>query len=96
MNSKIDCLKLLDKKINCISHILLFLRSEKIISIDKFNEIINEVESMRPAMLYYELEDAFNKDKLQLVDYLWEILPVERIVVTIVTDTVRRDFAYNN
>lgn len=96
MNSKIRCLtRLEEKRSGALQDILEFLVSEKVV--DGFNAayIKNSMESMIPRNIWAELEQAVKDDRLQLVDYKWEILPVERITVTVVTDIVRRDFTFN-
>lgn len=41
------------------------------------------------------LNDLQKADKLQLVDYEWSILPFERLKLTLVTNTQRKEFEYS-
>jgi hypothetical protein len=72
-----------------------FLSSEKIISLTATNDLVNALKIELPFELHRTLKDALEKETLQLVDYNWELLPSEKICVTIITNQTRKDFTWN-
>jgi hypothetical protein len=59
-----------------------------------------EIKGIRSAPnkakdLQAKLSNLSKEGKLQLLEYEWNLLPVERIKISIVTDRVSKDFSYN-
>ena len=92
--TRIQCLKRLNEKINCLSDIVAFLRSEKIIDAFTATEILQDVNSSE-ARLYYEMSHALQHEQLLMLDFVWTLLPTETISVTIVTEVTNKSFSYN-
>lgn len=96
MNRKSDeikCLSRLDTLTPSYDAILDFLLGENLITKD-------EVKAYRSAadvakVLHTHLAATSKANKLQLLEYSWEILPVERIKILIVTDRNNKEFSYN-
>ncbi len=93
MNRKVLCLQTLLSKSVAHSEILNFLIESKTISVEEAQKL--NLESDIPLALHVLLEKLKKADKLQLLDYEWQILPKERIVLLIVTEYDRREFVYN-
>lgn len=91
---KIECLKELFNKLNCRVEILQFLKDEKVINDDTMATILNELHLQHPTLIFTLLEDIQNNEKVQLVNYEWNILPKEFIQLTIVTNTAKKEFTY--
>ena len=91
---KIQCLNELFAKLNCRVEILQFLKDEKIINDDVMATILNELHLQHPNLVFNLLEELQQAEKVQLVDYQWNLLPKEFIQLTIVTDNAKREFTY--
>lgn len=91
---EIDCLIKLDDKIDCLRNIIEFLSEEKVIDLTKTAQLINEFKLELPYEVHKALRKSLNDESVQLVDYKWELLPSEKICVTIITKQSRRDFSW--
>ena len=92
--SQIDCIKKLDTLTHCMREIADFLRSEKIISQQTRSSLLMGNNDDAVA-IYFELEIAIQEERLQMVDYVWTVLPHETISITIVTEVTNKTFSYN-
>ena len=97
MRSKreIQCLVKLNEKVNCFGDMIDFLSSEKVISRTETSNLVNELNIELPFEIHKTLEKVLQEELLQLVDYKWEMLPNEKICITIITKQSRRDFTWN-
>jgi hypothetical protein len=91
--SEIECLKRLEEIQGCYNDILAFLIAEKFID-------QAEAKGMRSASdvakeIQFKLMELSKAEKLQLVEYKWELLPIERISLYIVTNITSTTFSYN-
>lgn len=93
MKNEIACLKKLNDLTGQIDDILLFLKNE---------DLVNDVDiktirqsSDRPKEIATKLENLKNNKKIQLLEYNWQILPKEFIIINIITDSNRKEFSYN-
>lgn len=92
-SKKIDCIKQLLWKNYCFNDIMVFLEDEHILT--KAESLNHSKATDKPKELVLILERVAQHPSVQLVDYEWQILPVERIVITILTDKVIKKFEYH-
>ena len=90
---EIECLARLNDLNGAVDDVLQFLLSEKLVTKEEIKFI--QHSSDQPKNLQATLKKLSSTDKLQLVEYEWTILPVERIKIHIVTDRATREFTYN-
>jgi hypothetical protein len=95
VHREIECLAKLNDEIYCFSEISDFLLAEKIIEPMKYSELKNTIRRELPYALHAIFTHAIRQDVLQLVDYHWELLPKEKICITIVSTMAKRDFCWN-
>lgn len=91
---QIECLTRLDELVSSIAEITGFLLDEKLISKDQFEAIRSS--PMKGKDLQALLSWLSTSEKLQLLEYNWQLLPAETINIVIVTDTVKREFTYES
>lgn len=91
-SKQIECLNRLNDLDGSVQQIALFLREEKIITQDQLNLVRSS--PMQGKELQGILAQLVSDEKLQLLEYQWWILPVEIIAITIVTDSLKREFSY--
>jgi len=95
MNTKkVDFIERLIRLRNTYEDLAIFLREEKLIDDNNLAELKNAVS--RPKYLYGLLEKLKEEEKVELLDYEWTVLPVERLKLTIVTKRVTKEFSYNS
>lgn len=94
MNIQIRCLARLFQLTTCQYDILDFLLEEKLITTDHILSIKNSDPKLISSHIYATLETLKAEDRIQLVDYVWNLLPVESICVTIVSDSSKKEFTY--
>lgn len=92
---EIECLKILNSKIECFNDMIDFLSKEKIIDRNTTHKLAIELKLELPYALHKTLNTALEEETLQLVDYNWVLLPQETIAVTIITKHSRKDFTWN-
>jgi hypothetical protein len=95
-NSKreVECLKRLQELSPVYDELLQFLDQEFLISKEELKVIKNSPEKSK--LLQAKLALLSDERKLQLVEYIWQVLPVERISVTIVSERAMKEFAYGD
>lgn len=89
----VDCLKRLCKMSGCYAEIVQFLLDEKII--DQPTLIQLGMEYDKETSLCEILFKSSKQEKIQLLDFEWSILPVERIRLKIVTDMSTVEYTHN-
>ena len=90
---EVECLERLQQKTAQFSEILDFLQFERLMTPDESRTIIVAMDKANRLQLH--LANLKTTEKLQLLDYEWTILPVERISLTIVTDRSKKEFTWN-
>jgi hypothetical protein len=88
-------LKALEILTNRSTHVLDMadlLRADGVFSQKEFEEI--KVSSSRVEYLFKALEKAKKEERLDLLDYEWQLLPTQRIVLTIVSSSGIREFRH--
>ena len=90
---EIECLDRLNEMGTSIDEILQFLIDEKIASREQIKTLKHASDHARQVQQL--LASLKKEDKLQLIEYEWQILPVERIRLLLVTDREKKEFSYD-
>jgi hypothetical protein len=91
-SKEIECVKRLDELTTVYETLLDFLRDEELISKEERRDCT--LCSDKAKWLWNQLAILRDTKKIQLLEYEWVILPVERAKITIVTDRNSREFSY--
>jgi len=91
-SEEIKCLSRLDSLIASYDAVMDFLLEEKLISKDEIKSYRSSADVAK--VLHTHLALLSKDSKLQLLEYSWEILPVERIKLLVVTDRAQREFSF--
>jgi hypothetical protein len=91
-STKINCLKRLQDHTGGLNDILQFLSDEQLMAGPEVQKI--RVGDL-PKNLVTVLAKLSAEGKLQLLEYEWIVLPVERIKIFILTDRSSKEFTYN-
>jgi hypothetical protein len=92
-SKEIECLIRLDELTPSFDGIIEFLHSEDLLSREEGKAIRSSSEVAKK--IYEKLAVLSKTKKLQLLEYEWVILPIERIKVMVVTDRASREFSFN-
>jgi hypothetical protein len=92
IKKEIDCLNRLNALTGQSQDILDFLRSEDLIT-DGQHKAVRQ-SSDRAKEIQAMLSDLQVRQKIQMLMYMWSILPVENITVTIITDRNQKEFSF--
>ena len=92
MNKKIEFMNVLFKKLACRQDILEFLAEEKVIPRVMVQDILHQNHNTHAGQLATLLDSAVKEDRLQLVDYEWSVLPVEKLRLTVVSNNLKREW----
>ena len=90
---EIECLSRMQELNSSYEDILGFLYDEVLITKEEIKAIRSSSEVAK--MLQKHLSTLSQLNKVQLLEYEWTILPMERIKLLIVTDRNSREFSYN-
>ena len=90
---EIECLGRLQGLTGQLEEILIFLKQEGLIDDNQLKTV--KLASDHPKEIQAILRDLQLRQKLQLLEYDWSVLPVENIKVSIVTDRDSREFIFN-
>jgi predicted HTH transcriptional regulator len=74
--------------------ILEFLAEQKVITKTDIQTILLTNHNTHAGQIATLLENAVKEEQLQLVDYEWSILPVEKMCLTIVSDSTKKEWRY--
>lgn len=91
-SKEIECLNRLDSLTGSIPEITQFLLEERLIDKDTLQRVRNS--PLKGKELQLVLSELKTSEKLQMLEYQWQLLPVEIVNITIVTDSVKREFTY--
>lgn len=91
---EIECLKRLQQLSPVYEELITFFLQEKLISSEELKIMRQSPEQAR--LLQAKLAILSSEQKIQLLEYEWVILPVERIKLVIVTDRGHREFLVEN
>ena len=95
MKRRIEFLIRIFDLLKCRTAILEYLKEEKLITDDFMQGLLNEHYSSHATRIAGLLAQLNKEDKLQLVDYEWTILPFERLKLTLVSNTGKKEFEYS-
>lgn len=90
---EIECIARLQQLGGNVDDILEFLLGENLILKEDARVLRLNPEVAKAMQLM--LHGLSTSGKLQLLEYEWTILPVERIKIHIITDRASREFVYN-
>jgi len=90
---EIECISRLQVLAGNVDNVLDFLMGESLITRDEVKVLRSSPDA--PKDIHKMLCRLGNDNKFQLLEYTWEILPVERIKIYIVTDRASQEFTYN-
>lgn len=92
-SKEIECIARLDELTSSNDTILEFLKLESLISPEETKAWYMAQD--RAKWLWLHLGNLSKANKLQLLEYKWEVLPVERLKLYIVTDRNSKEFSYD-
>jgi hypothetical protein len=92
MNKKIECIKRLIKKNNAYLEICEWLLERKLIT-DLQIESHTRLDE-RAQLIFNILEEAVERPDFQMIDWEWQVLPLELIKITCITETEVKVFSY--
>ena len=90
---EIECLSRLQQMTSQLDNILMFLRQEELVDDQQIKTTKQSPDFAKDIQAV--LRDLQVRNKLQLLEYTWTILPVENIRLYIVTDRNQQEFVYN-
>lgn len=90
--TKIECLDRLFKKTHCQDEFIEYLVDQGILNRDTINPNDREFDVLK--VLHTALHEAVQKDKILLLDYKWQLLPIEQIRIQIITSRGSKDWLY--
>jgi hypothetical protein len=91
--SEIECLNRLQALTGQLFDIILFLKDEKLIDDNHIRTVKGSSDTSKEIQLL--LKSLQKEGKFQLLEYTWNILPVETINIYIITDRNQKEFVYN-
>jgi predicted nucleic acid-binding protein len=90
---EMECLERLENLTGQLEDILVFLKLENLIDDNAIKKV--RTSSNSPKEVREVLSQLKTDGKLQLLRYEWNVLPVENILITIITDRNQKEFSYN-
>lgn len=90
---QIECLERLQHLTGQLEMILQFLKLEGLVDDNQMRSVKNSSDHAKEVQLI--LRDLQVREKLQLLEYEWSVLPVENIKITIITDRDSKEFIHN-
>jgi hypothetical protein len=92
---QIECLARIETVgIGVLDLIMEFLMAENLMNKEERRVML--AGSAVPKSLHTFLANLSKEGKLQLLEYEWNLLPIERIKITVVTDRNSKEFTYNH
>jgi hypothetical protein len=92
-DAHVECLRKLFRVSNCFDDIIEHLVADKVIPEITADTIY--LQSDKTKALCHTLFKARNEDKLQLLHFEWTTLPVERILVRVITNMSAKEYTHN-
>jgi hypothetical protein len=90
---EIECIAKLQSLGGNVDNIIEFLLSEALINKDEVKELRRSPDLAKALQLI--LARLSKEEKLQLLEYTWNVLPVEQIRIYIVTNRSSQEFSYS-
>jgi hypothetical protein len=92
VSKEIECLTRLQGMTGQLEELLQFLKLEGLVDDNQMKSVKLAADHAKEVQGI--LRDLSKSGKIQLLQYEWTILPVETIVVTVVTDRNQKEFSY--
>lgn len=90
---EIECLTRLQGLTGQLEEILQFLKLEGLVDDNQLKSVKQSAD--HPKEVQIILRDLQAKQKFQLLEYVWTLLPVENIQITIITDHNQKEFIFH-
>lgn len=90
---EVECLNRLQELTGQLEDILSFLKQENLVDDNQIKSV--KLSADHPKEIRSILQDLKVRQKLQLLQYEWSILPVENITITVITDRNQKEFIFN-
>ena len=90
---EIECLNRLQEMTGQLEDILSFLKQESLVDDNQIKSV--KLSADHAKEIRGILQDLKMRQKLQLLQYEWSVLPVENICITVITDRNQKEFIYN-
>jgi hypothetical protein len=91
--NEILCLQRLQDTTGQLEDILVFLKQENLVDGNQMKSV--KLGADHAKEIQQILRDLQVKGKLQLLVYEWNVLPVENICISIITERNQADFSFN-
>lgn len=92
MSKEIQCLQRLQDLTGQLEDILAFLKLEGLVDDNQIRSV--KLSPDHPKEIRGILNDLKVRQKVQLLQYEWSVLPVENIAITIITDRNQKEFIF--
>ena len=93
IDKRLSALDTLSRKLGSLQDVVDFLLFEEIMTKLEYKEYNSVPDKVR--FIFDKLNEYRDAGKFQLLEYEWQILPVERIKLTVVTDKSNKEFSWN-
>ena len=90
---EVECLNRLQELTGQLEDILSFLKQENLVDDNQIKSV--KLSADHPKEIRGILQDLKVRQKLQLLQYEWSVLPVENITITVITDRNQKEFIFN-
>lgn len=90
---EIECLNRLQEMTGQLEDILSFLKQESLVDDNQIKSV--KLSADHAKEIRGILQDLKVRQKLQLLQYEWNVLPVEIICITVITDRNQKEFSFN-
>lgn len=91
--NQINCLQRLQDTTGQLEEILQFLKLEQLVDDNQMKSV--KLSADHAKEIQQILRDLQVRNKLQLLMYEWNVLPVENIMISIITERNSREFTFN-
>lgn len=91
--NQINCLQRLQDTTGQLEEILQFLKLEQLVDDNQMKSVKLSADHAKEVQQI--LRDLQVRNKLQLLMYEWNVLPVENIMISIITERNSREFTFN-
>lgn len=93
IKKEIECIARLNELSSCIDEMLAFMLLESLITKEEIAAVKRSPDQAKSLQAH--LAAVSSSNKIQLLEYQWDYLPVERLKILIVTDRNQKEFSYN-
>lgn len=93
VTNQINCLQRLQDTTGQLDEILQFLKLEGLVDDNQLKSVrlgADHAKEIQQILRHLQVTN-----KLQLLNYEWNVLPVENICISIITDRNQKDFTFN-